>query len=167
MKDLLNKAFSLGLGLAASTKDQAEKLAQELSTRGEMSKSDSQAFVKGMIERGQEARLGIENSVKERMRQTAEDLNLATRDEIRRLEERIARLEEKLGITVSGTDEDGSVQDESAALTKSSALTEAPGLSTVAAASGHPATVKAGTSAEITEGDGADGGGDGRADESR
>ncbi len=30
MKDLMNKAFSLGLGLAASTREQAEKLAQDI-----------------------------------------------------------------------------------------------------------------------------------------
>ena len=96
MKDLMSKAFALGLGLAQSTKEQAEKLAQELTTRGEMSKSDSIEFINGLIERGQETRAGIENTIRDRVKQLASDMNLASREEVERLEERIARLEASL-----------------------------------------------------------------------
>lgn len=154
MKDLINKAFSLGLGLAASTKDQAEKLAQELSARSQMSKADSQSFVNGLIERGQEARLGIESSVKERMKQTAQDLNLGTRDEIRRLEERIARLEEKLGISA----------DE---LADTSAVSEAARLSSVSGTSARPDALEDAGGTDIAGEDAPNSGGDGRADGNR
>ena len=98
MKDILNKAFSLGLGLAASTREQAEKLAQELSAKGEMSKSDSQQFVSNMIQRGQEARGSMETFIRERVKAVTDELNLVHREEVSLLEARIARLESRLGI---------------------------------------------------------------------
>ncbi|QJC50347.1 hypothetical protein HGI30_01170 [Paenibacillus albicereus] len=97
MKDLLNKAFSLGLGLAASTKEQAEKLAQELSARSDMSKADSQQFVSSMISRGQEARSGMETFIRERVKDVTDELELAHRSELARLEARVAELEARLG----------------------------------------------------------------------
>ncbi|CDN44242.1 hypothetical protein BN871_EM_00020 [Paenibacillus sp. P22] len=98
MKDLMNKAFSLGLGLAASTREQAEKLAQELSARGDMSKADSQQFVSSMIQRGQEAKGSLETFVRERVKAVTDELNLVHREELQRLEKRIADLESRLGI---------------------------------------------------------------------
>jgi polyhydroxyalkanoate synthesis regulator phasin len=98
MKDLMNKAFSLGLGLAASTRDQAEKLAQELSARGDMSKADSQQFVSSMIQRGQEARGSMETFIRERVKAITDELNLVHKEEINQLEKRIADLESRLGI---------------------------------------------------------------------
>lgn len=97
MKDLLNKAFSLGLGLAASTKEQAEKLAQELSARSDMSKADSQQFVSSMISRGQEARSGLETFIRERVKDVTDELELVHRSELARLEARVAELEARLG----------------------------------------------------------------------
>ncbi len=98
MKDLMNKAFSLGLGLAASTREQAEKLAQELSAKGDMSKADSQQFVSSMIQRGQEAKGSLETFVRERVKAVTDELNLVHREELQRLEKRIADLESRLGI---------------------------------------------------------------------
>ncbi|OXM14693.1 phasin family protein [Paenibacillus herberti] len=99
MKDLLNKAFSLGLGLAASTREQAEKLAQELSSRSDMSKADSQQFVSNMISRGQEARSSMETFIRERVKDIADELQLVHRGELNRLESRIAELESRLGLS--------------------------------------------------------------------
>ncbi|MCM3749547.1 hypothetical protein M3223_19525 [Paenibacillus pasadenensis] len=96
MKDLLNKAFSLGLGLAASTKEQAEKLAQELSTRSDMSKADSQQFVSSMISRGQEARSTMETFIRDRVKDITDELELVHRGELAKLEARIAELEARL-----------------------------------------------------------------------
>ncbi|MGU3473616.1 phasin-related domain-containing protein [Paenibacillus sp. D51F] len=94
----MNKAFSLGLGLAASTREQAEKLAQELSAKGDMSKADSQQFVSSMIQRGQEAKGSLETFVRERVKAVTDELNLVHREELQRLEKRIADLESRLGI---------------------------------------------------------------------
>ncbi len=45
MRDTFKKGITLGLGLAASSKEQAEKVMEELMKKGEISKEESDDFL--------------------------------------------------------------------------------------------------------------------------
>lgn len=56
MRDVLNKAVSLGIGLAVASKEQVEKIVDELVKKGEMSRPESLAFVDEWLKKGEESR---------------------------------------------------------------------------------------------------------------
>ncbi|MBA4536532.1 hypothetical protein H1Z61_05055 [Bacillus aquiflavi] len=93
MKELINKAFSIGLGLAVASKEQVEKLVDELVKKGEIKKSESNQYVEELVQKGNMAREEISQIVEERTRQLIQSLNIATKDEIKELKERIIELE--------------------------------------------------------------------------
>lgn len=103
MKDLINKAVSLGLGLAVTGKEQAEKLVDELVKRGEMSREESFAFVDDLLKKGDEAQRKLTGLVQERV-QAFGERRWATKEDIERLEQRldalIARLDARDGASV-------------------------------------------------------------------
>ncbi|WP_051318239.1 phasin family protein [Cohnella thermotolerans] len=110
MKDWVNKAVSLGLGIAAATKEQTEKLVDELVKKGEMSRAESFAFVDDLLKKGEEAQRRIEALVQERVQAVVGDKKWATKEDIARLEQRldrlIARLENTGGDAASKPDSD-------------------------------------------------------------
>lgn len=95
MREAWSKAVSLGLGLAITTKEQAEKLVEELVRKGEVGRSESADLVNELVRKGQESKAFIEGFVKDRM-EAAEEWRLSRRQDIERLEERLAAMEQRL-----------------------------------------------------------------------
>jgi polyhydroxyalkanoate synthesis regulator phasin len=95
MKDLFNKAVSLGLGLAVTSKEQIEKVVDELVKKGEMSRAESPAFVDELLKKGEEAKQKVEAMVQERVQAAISELKLATQEDIARLERRLEALEKQ------------------------------------------------------------------------
>ncbi|MFD9626324.1 phasin family protein [Peribacillus muralis] len=93
--DLLKNVFSLGLGAAAATKEQIEKAVDSLVKKGDISKEDSKVLVKQWVEKGEQAQKQLDESVKLKVTQALNNLNLATKEEVRELERRIAILEQQ------------------------------------------------------------------------
>ncbi|QJD83055.1 phasin family protein [Cohnella herbarum] len=95
MRDTIEKAFSLGLGLAVAGKEQIEKTIDELVKKGEMSKTESRTLVNDLVGKGEEMRKRIEVVVKERVQAIVGDGRLATKEDIERIEQRLTILEQR------------------------------------------------------------------------
>ncbi|MFJ7938340.1 phasin family protein [Peribacillus sp. NPDC096622] len=93
--DLLKNVFSLGLGAAASTKEQIEKAVDSLVKKGDISKEDSKVLIKQWVEKGEQAQKQLDDSVKAKVNQALNGLNLATKEEVQELERRIVILEKQ------------------------------------------------------------------------
>ena len=93
--DLIKNIFSLGIGAAAATKEQIEKTVDTLVKKGDISKEESKDLIKQWVEKGEQAQKQIDDSVKVKVNQALNGLNLATREEVQALERRIATLEQK------------------------------------------------------------------------
>lgn len=93
MSDLLKKAVQLGLGLAVASKEKIEQFADELVAKGELGKSESRDFVNQLMKKGEEQRDEIKGMVREQVAKVLAELDIATRQDLRRLETRIAALE--------------------------------------------------------------------------
>lgn len=96
MKDLFKKGLSLGLGLAVVSKEQAEKLVDELVKKGDLSKTESKEFMKEILKKGEEKQDILEKIVQDRVNKILSDLNLVKKEEVQKLEERIAYLENEI-----------------------------------------------------------------------
>ncbi|WP_440970708.1 phasin family protein [Peribacillus frigoritolerans] len=93
--DLLKNVFSLGLGAAATTKEQIEKAVDSLVKKGDISKEDSKILIKQWVEKGEQAQKQLDDSVKAKVNQALNGLNLATKEKVEELERRIVILEKQ------------------------------------------------------------------------
>jgi len=93
MKDLVNRAISLGLGVVVESKEQIEKVVDDLVKKGEMSRAESSSVVNELVAKGEELKGKIESIVRDRMQAIAGERGWATREEINHLEARVKKLE--------------------------------------------------------------------------
>mgnify|MGYP002399038597 CR=1 FL=1 len=96
MNDLFDKLFSLGIGIAAASKEQVEKLVNELVEKGKMTRSESAEVVESLINKGKETQKKMEEVVNSKVEETLKSLNLVTKKDFDELEARVKALEEKL-----------------------------------------------------------------------
>lgn len=93
MKNPIKQGMMLGLGLAAAGKDRAQEMMDELVKRGELTKQEAKDFMQEVRTKGQEKQTQIDDKAHQRMTSLLHDLNIATKDDVLRLEERILALE--------------------------------------------------------------------------
>lgn len=88
LKDLLY----IGAGGVLTLKDRIEKELKALEERGKLTKEDSKAFIDKLYDRAE-----IEHNKNiEYFKTVIDELNLATKDDIKSLEEKLQTLEKKL-----------------------------------------------------------------------
>lgn len=94
MRDTIDKVLKLGLGIVIAGKEQIEKTVEELVEKGEVSRSESKALVDEWLNRGEEAKSQIQELVKQRIDTLIQEANLATKEDIARIEQRLDQIEQ-------------------------------------------------------------------------
>ncbi len=97
MKELVRKAFILGWGAVALTREAAEKLVDELVKKGEVGQEEARDLVNDLLERGKKGREEVQKVIRQEMARVLGDLNLPSRDDLLRLEEKVDRLLQRGG----------------------------------------------------------------------
>ncbi|MBC7189290.1 hypothetical protein H5U35_03635 [Candidatus Aerophobetes bacterium] len=92
MEKLLRKLLIMGMGAAVLTREKMESFLEEINKASE--KIEEEEFFSRMIRKGEEAREEFKKKMAEELRSLIEKANLATREDILRIEEKIERLEE-------------------------------------------------------------------------
>lgn len=110
MKDFMRKGIAAGLGLAIISKERTEKVVQELVKKGEMTPAASKELLDKLISRGEQERQELDSILRERIKKVLRDQDIASQDDILRLERRIEMLEAKV-MTSDTLGEDGSKPD--------------------------------------------------------
>src|SRR5699024_5833321 len=95
MRETLRKGLSLGLGLAVTTKEQVKKDVDELVEKGEMTRESSTSLVNHIVEEGQQVEKDIDEKIQKKVKEVLDEFDIATRDDIRRIEQRLNELEDK------------------------------------------------------------------------
>ncbi|MDR3601561.1 MAG: polyhydroxyalkanoate synthesis regulator [Desulfosporosinus sp.] len=95
MKDLINKGLALGLGLAVVSKEQIEKLVDELVKKGEVSAGESKDLIRELFEKGETEKKEMNTRIHEQMEKLLKEFNIPTKADLERLEQRILDLENK------------------------------------------------------------------------
>lgn len=97
MKDLINKGLSFGMGLAVVSKEQIEKVVDELVKKGEVSAGESKELIRELFEKGEAGKKEMNARIHEQLEKLLKDLNIPTKSDIERLEQRIQELEKQVG----------------------------------------------------------------------
>ena len=96
MTDYLKKGFLLGLGAAIASKEKLEKKLDELVSKNEISQDQAKQMMKDFIDKGEQKTEEWSQKQDDQKRKAAEDLGLATKQDIAALQARITELESKL-----------------------------------------------------------------------
>jgi polyhydroxyalkanoate synthesis regulator phasin len=89
MFETLDKMMLAGLGAISMTRERAEKIFDEYVSRGKVEKESRTGFVKAVMDAADKNREELEKLIAKQVRETIKHLNLPTREDIQRLEEKI------------------------------------------------------------------------------
>jgi polyhydroxyalkanoate synthesis regulator phasin len=93
MKSLIQKGIYIGLGLAMMSKEQVEKIVEELVEKGEVPVTESKNLVSDIINKGEKQQQVLEAKLREKIKEMLVELNIASKDDFAQLEERIKKFE--------------------------------------------------------------------------
>ncbi|MDQ1910098.1 phasin family protein [Paenibacillus sp. GD4] len=93
MNDLFRKALSLGVGITVLSKEKIEQLVEDLVKKGDVAPDESKELVTRLVEKGEQQQSEIKRMVREQLQKVMSELQVATKEDIARLEQRIEKLE--------------------------------------------------------------------------
>jgi len=95
MKELLKKVMFTGLGIVSMTKDKIEELAKKVSKEAEFSEEEGKKFYQELVEKSEEAKKNLQKQIDETVDAALKKLGAARTEDLKKLEDRIAALEQK------------------------------------------------------------------------
>ncbi|UOQ83351.1 phasin family protein [Gracilibacillus salinarum] len=96
MKDAFSKGITLGLGMAASSKEQAEKVVKELLKKGEITREESDHVFAQWKQKGEESKQQADEKIKQQLKRWLTELEVVKKEEVTELEQRIIQLENRV-----------------------------------------------------------------------
>jgi polyhydroxyalkanoate synthesis regulator phasin len=85
-----------GIGTLSLTKEKAEKIADDLIKRGELSKSESKEFVLDILDRAEIEKDKLIEKIRPDIEKELEKMNFASKDSVNNLEKKIDELGNKI-----------------------------------------------------------------------
>jgi len=92
---LLRKLILSGIGVFAFTQEKIEELVEELAKKGEIAWGEKEDLLKELIEKGEQQKAEIERKIGEKVEKILSRINVASKDDIKRLEKKIDELGRK------------------------------------------------------------------------
>lgn len=96
MSDLIKKTMFTGVGLASLTKDKVEKLVRTVEKQGDLSEKKGGKVVDSLLKKADKVKKGLEAQIERVVKNTIKKMNLAAREDMLKLTERIKNLEQAL-----------------------------------------------------------------------
>ncbi len=93
---MLNLLLSLGWGTLSFSREKAEKIVEEMVSRGDLRREEARTFFQELVERGEKERNELKNYLHEEFASWMQKNKLVSRDEYEKLQERVKALEEEL-----------------------------------------------------------------------
>ena len=106
MFENLKKAFDKGVEFAFSTEAKIEKAAKEFAAENNLNKEEAKKLLDQWLKKSEEARKTMEKQFVELQKTLLAKMNLVTKQDVKKLEDRITKLEglhKKPGITKKNT----------------------------------------------------------------
>ena len=93
MLDSIHKMFLAGVGLAAMTKDKIDEHVKELVEKGKLSEKEGREIADEMLKKSKQAKDDLEKQVEKQVQQTLQSMQIASKEDVEKLEARIEKLE--------------------------------------------------------------------------
>ena len=98
MFETLDKLMLAGLGALSMTRERAEKMFDDYVSRGQVERNARSGFVKEVMDSAERTRLELEKLISDQVRQTMKGLQVATQEDIQRIEREMATKADTLRI---------------------------------------------------------------------
>lgn len=92
MFETLDRLMLAGLGALSMTRERAEKMFDEYVSRGQAERDARSGFVKEVMDSAERTRLELQKLVSDQVRQTMKSLQVATQEDIQRIELKLDQL---------------------------------------------------------------------------
>ena len=92
MFETLDRMMLAGLGAISMTRERADKIFDDYVSKGKLERENRTGFTKALMDAAEKNRSELENLVAKQIRETLETLNLPTREDLKRLEQKVDEL---------------------------------------------------------------------------
>ncbi|WP_018922301.1 phasin family protein [Salsuginibacillus kocurii] len=96
MNDFVKKGFLFGLGAALSTRDKVQTYVDDLVYKGKITPTEAEEWVDQLVDKGAQKEEELSHESKMKIQEALSDLGMATKEDVARLELKLAQLEELL-----------------------------------------------------------------------
>jgi len=96
MEGLLKKLILAGIGALDLTREKAEQVLEELAKKGEIAYEEKGSLLEEAIKKGKKREKEIEERIEKVIKEVISRTKIATVNDIKRLEEKIEKLERKI-----------------------------------------------------------------------
>jgi len=93
MLENLKKNIDKGLDYAVMTKDKLTKAAKDLAKENNLTKEEAKKLIDHLLKKSEEARKSLESDLQDAVQSVMKKMNIPSKDEIKKLEDRIKKLE--------------------------------------------------------------------------
>jgi polyhydroxyalkanoate synthesis regulator phasin len=92
MFEALDKVFLAGLGAISMTKEKAEQIFDEYVKKGAVERDQKGGFVKEILDTAEKTRADMEKMVGEQVKKAIASIPLATKEDLRRVEQKLDQI---------------------------------------------------------------------------
>jgi polyhydroxyalkanoate synthesis regulator phasin len=89
MTDIFEKAYLAGLGAWSVTKEKAKEIVDDLVEKGKITADEAPKILKEVVAKAEESKKALEERVEKGVENTVNKLNLATKTDVQRVEEKL------------------------------------------------------------------------------
>ncbi|MEK7829352.1 MAG: hypothetical protein AAB197_03630 [Deltaproteobacteria bacterium] len=94
--DILKKAALMGIGIMSLTEEKIKELVKDIEAKGDVSKKEGKDLLKDLMTKADKEKRVVEENIKKGIKDYLAKVNIASREDLIKLEKRVNGLEEKI-----------------------------------------------------------------------
>lgn len=94
--DIFRKAALMGIGIMSLTETKIKELVKELEEKGDVSEKEGRDLLRDLVNRADKERKNLEENIRKGIKEYLAKVNIASREDVIKLEKRVKNLEEKV-----------------------------------------------------------------------
>lgn len=95
---LIKKGILLGIGLLSTAEEKVEEFSKEMIKKGQESQEEAKKKMDSLVNVGLQKKGEIQKTAGDRIKKRMSDFGLVTREDLEKIEARLAAIEEKIGL---------------------------------------------------------------------
>lgn len=103
--DILKKAALMGIGIMSLTEEKIKELVKDIEVKGDVSEKEGKDLLKDLLTRADKEKKVVEENIKKGIKDYLAKVNIASREDLIKLEKRVHGLEEKVKKLVKTVEE--------------------------------------------------------------
>jgi polyhydroxyalkanoate synthesis regulator phasin len=89
LAEIMKKSMAAGIGIIAFTANKAQEFVDDMVERGELTREQGTSIIKEIAQQGEETRKQLSEMMRAEVRKVVDEANIASKDDLKRLEDKI------------------------------------------------------------------------------